>query len=216
MTNLKTLKINFQNARSHRSKTTLFLNVCLNSYDIITITEIWLLNGILDTEIIDGHGTWSFGVTVSTQLLVNPLAGGVLVAVHRELTVAPTFYSSAEDVWVTITFKNRDALCWLNSTNAYCICVTLGWRWGISFSQQLSYFWSSDGKLMMEFPNDKYLIVREFNLSGIEWNPSPIGDHSQKSVNYCNGDKTLLLDKINLLNFKQYNGIKIVIDVFWT
>lgn len=91
----------------------------------------------------------------------------------------------------------------LNSTYTFCIYVTRGFQ----FSQQLSYFCSSVSKLLLECPNGKYLILRKFDRSGIEC-PSSVGNRSFDPIEYRSDDGILLVDEINLLNFKQYNGIK--------
>lgn len=207
MANSKPLSIYYQNARGLRTKTsTFFRNICLNTYDIIAITESWLLNGILDTEIVDERYI-VFRRDREYSVTGQSLGGGVLIAVHRALTVTPqlAFHSSAEDVWVTITFKNQGA----RPVKLHlCVLYLCEQRLGFSFSQQLSYFWSSVGDIMLGFPNDKYLIVGDFNLGGIEWNPSTVGDYLFDPNNYSSNDEILIVDEINLLNLKQYNGIK--------
>ncbi|CAF4761859.1 unnamed protein product [Pieris macdunnoughi] len=50
------LNIFYQNVRGLRTKTsTFYRNVCVNNYDIICITETWLLEGISDSELFDNR-----------------------------------------------------------------------------------------------------------------------------------------------------------------
>lgn len=48
------LNVYYQNARGMRTKTNIFYrNVCSNNYDIILLTETWLVDGIADSELFD-------------------------------------------------------------------------------------------------------------------------------------------------------------------
>lgn len=53
---LKMLNIYYQNVRGLRTNTSCFYrNICLNSFDIISLTETWLLEGIKDSELFDNR-----------------------------------------------------------------------------------------------------------------------------------------------------------------
>lgn len=96
------LNIYYQNTRGLRTKTHIFKrNLLLGSYDIVSVTESWLLEGIFDNELIDNrYFVWrrdrDYALTKQT------LGGGVLLAVRRELDAVerPEWRSSAEDLWV--------------------------------------------------------------------------------------------------------------------
>lgn len=82
---MNSLKVYYQNTRGLRSKTGDFLrNVYLNSYDIISLTETWLTEGVFDNEIFDNrYVIWrrdrNYSQTQQTR------GGGVLLAVRRDL-----------------------------------------------------------------------------------------------------------------------------------
>ncbi|KAL0902478.1 hypothetical protein ABMA27_000336 [Loxostege sticticalis] len=58
---------------------------------------------------------------------------------------------------------------------------------------------------MISQPLDNFLIVGDFNLSGIIWLPNDVGSYSPS--NYRTQDEQLLIDEINSNNLGQYNGI---------
>lgn len=99
----RSLNVFYQNVRGLRTKTDIFYrNMVLNSFDIIVLTETWLLDGISSSEIFDDrYIVWrrdrDYGATGQTR------GGGVLIAVCRELSVVsqPLFLSSAEDLWLS-------------------------------------------------------------------------------------------------------------------
>ncbi|CAF4761876.1 unnamed protein product [Pieris macdunnoughi] len=94
------LNIFYQNVRGLRTKTsTFYRNVCVNNYDIICITETWLLEGISDSELFDNrYLVWrrdrNYAATEQSK------GGGVLIAVKREIPadVRHDWRSSAEDL----------------------------------------------------------------------------------------------------------------------
>lgn len=79
---LNNITIYYQNARGLRSKTnTFYRNVCSNTFDIIVITETWLLESIADAELFDKRylvfrRDRDYTTTGQTQ------GGGVLIAVR--------------------------------------------------------------------------------------------------------------------------------------
>lgn len=156
MADLIILNIYYQNVRGLHTKTTSFYhNVCLNSFDIITVSESWLLNGILDTEIV--HERYiTFHRDPDYSATGQRMGRGVLFAFRQELAVAPqpAFHSSTEDAWLTISLKSRSTGPMTLHLCVLYICVQ---KLGFSYSQQLLYAWLSVGKLFLESPNDKYL-----------------------------------------------------------
>lgn len=48
------ISVYYQNVRGLRTKTaTFYRNICLNSYDIICVTESWLTDGVNNNELFD-------------------------------------------------------------------------------------------------------------------------------------------------------------------
>lgn len=202
------LNIYYQNVRGLRTKTIVFFrNVCACNYDIIIITETWLLDSIKDAELFDNrYVVWrrdrNYNATGQT------LGGGVLIAVRRDVAVSPqpTFCSNAEDLWLTLVLKQ----CGVNRHINLHICVVYLCKEnkGFTFSQQLTNFFDNLNGVVVRSPHDKYLIVGDFNLSNIMWTPSCIDSVSFEPLNFSTYDEHLLVDEINTLGFGQFNGIR--------
>lgn len=134
------LSLYYQNVRGLRTKTGRFLRgVCLNQYDIISITETWLPDSVHSSELFDGrYMVWrrdrDYVRTGQTK------GGGVLIAVKRELNAVERseWRSSAEDIWVTISCKSRRNN---RSRNIHlCTLYLCNECGGNSFSVQLNNF----------------------------------------------------------------------------
>lgn len=52
---------------------------------------------------------------------------------------------------------------------------------------------------------DRFLLVGDFNMSGIEW---VLRSDSLVPTNVQSPDETILVDEMHLLNFKQFNTIR--------
>lgn len=201
------LNVYYQNARGLRTKTLNFYrNVLLSNYDIIIITETWLLDGVSDTELFDGrYIVWRRDRNYSATK--QKYGGGVLVATRRDLAVAPqdSYQSSAENLWVTLMPKSTNN----NLVPPLHICVVYlcAENLGNSFSQQLMNFLDSVESVLEKHIGDKFLIVGDFNMSRITWHCEGRNDCPLTPRNYTTVDEILLIEKINLLNLGQFNGI---------
>ncbi|CAH2088723.1 unnamed protein product [Euphydryas editha] len=94
-----------QNTRGLRTKTHGFKrNLLLNSYDVVSLTETWLLDGISNNELFDDrYVVWRRDRNyVITQ---EKLGGGVLFAAKKKFMAVerPEWSSTAEDLWVTLS-----------------------------------------------------------------------------------------------------------------
>lgn len=200
------ISVYYQNTRGLRTKTSIFFrNICLHDYDVILLTETWLTEGINNSELFnDRYTVWRQDRDYSATK--QKLGGGVLIATRKGLTVMPqpTFHSTAEDLWVTITLKDEAN----KSHLSLHICVVYMCQMNLvySFSHQLSSFFDNTEIIMNRHPDDKFLIIGDFNLSKIIWK-SVIGDSYLVPNNYQSADECLLVDMLNLLNLRQYNSI---------
>lgn len=201
-------KIYYQNARGLRTKTTVFFrNLCTCDYDIVIITETWLLDSIKNEELFDGrYVVWrrDRNYAVTGQIY----GGGVLIAVRRDLTIIPqpTFHSSAEDLWLTLLLKQPITKHHINLH--ICAIYLCKEGQGFTFSQQLSNFLNNLCKVVMCSPSDKYLIAGDFNLSNISWTPGSVGNLSLEPTNFTTDDENLLVDDLNTLGFLQFNSVQ--------
>ncbi|CAK1580211.1 unnamed protein product [Parnassius mnemosyne] len=198
------LSIYYQNVRGLRSKTTVFFrNLCMSTYDIIILTETWLFDGIFDSELFDDrYIVWKrdrdYSLTHQTR------GGGVLIAIHKWLacTLQPTYFSTAEDLWVTLTLHNNKPHI---KTNLHiCVLYLCSQNTGNSFSVQLKNFLTNLERFISTYPDDRFLVAGDFNLSAISWLPN--GDHFVPTGNKT-FDENLLVDELNLLGLNQYNGV---------
>ncbi|XP_026744752.1 uncharacterized protein LOC113506092 [Trichoplusia ni] len=194
----------YQNVRGLRTKTDIFYRqMACNSFDVIVLTETWLLDGISNSELFDNrYIVWrrdrDYGSTGQTR------GGGVLIATRRDLSTIhqPLFQSTAEDLWLTIRLKNLNTRSYIN----LCVIYLCKQNLGISFSTQVSNFLLNLNRTVMNNNNnDTFLVLGDFNMSGINWLPSdnlflvPSNIHSHDEYSFT--------DELNALNLQQYNGV---------
>lgn len=199
------LNIFYQNVRGLRTKTdTFYRQMLLNSYDIIVLTETWLLDGILNSEFFDErYIVWrrdrDYVLTGQTR------GGGVLIATRRELSVIcqPNFHSTAEDLWLSVRVKNSNTRDYI--TLHICVIYLCQQNLGLSFSLQLTNFLSKLNQTVINHSSDTFLVIGDFNMSGITWVPS--GDLSLAPRNFNNNDEVSICDELCTLDLRQYNGV---------
>lgn len=195
--------IYYQNVRGLRTKTIdFYCNLLRNSFDIIVLTETWLVDGIYDSELFDSrYVVWRRDRDLS--LTGQSLGGGVIIAIRRDLSVIPqpTYQSSAEDLWVTLSLKSPGN----RTTNLHlCVLYLCKQNEGNSFSLQLQNFLNKLGKVRLSNPVDKFLIIGDFNLSNISWT---MNHEFYVPTDYSTHDECALIDELSVQNLKQYNGI---------
>lgn len=195
--------IYYQNVRGLRSKTlTFYRNLSLAIYDIVILTETWLVDGIQDSELFDdSYVVWRRDRDLS--LTGQSRGGGVLIATRRGLTVIPqtSYHSTAEDLWITLVLmNNRNRSVKLH----LCVLYLCKQNQGLTFSQQLDNFLNKLSDLVINNPNDKILIIGDFNMSNILWTSQ--GPFMAPS-NYTNSDECALIDDLYTHGLCQYNGI---------
>ncbi|CAH2096644.1 unnamed protein product [Euphydryas editha] len=109
------LNIYYQNTQGLRTKTSTFKrNLTLNQFDIISLTETWLLDGVFDQELFDDR----YLVWRRDRNYLNThqkYGGGVLLAVRRDIPAIEQldWQSSAEDLWVSLTIKKAVIAYWI-------------------------------------------------------------------------------------------------------
>lgn len=201
---MSNFRVYHQNARGLRTKTDIFKrNVLLNDYDVITITESWLLDNIMDGELFDDrYCVWrrdrDYARTKQTR------GGGVLIAAKRtlQLTCNVAWQSSAEDIWTTLTVPRS------NKTPSFklhlCCLYLCSENGGLNFNLQLQNFTSNITDILTEYEGDKFLILGDFNMSSITWEATDIGF----SATALSGDHIIdFIDTLNIYNLTQFNGI---------
>ncbi|CAH2104085.1 unnamed protein product [Euphydryas editha] len=128
-----------QNTRGLRTKTHVFKrNLLLNSYDVVSLTETWLLDGIGNNELFDDrYVVWRRDRNyVITQ---EKLGGGVLFAAKKKFMAVerPEWSSTAEDLWVTLS-SSKDSR--KSRKIHFCTVYLCSANLGNSFNVQLQNF----------------------------------------------------------------------------
>lgn len=106
------LNIFYHNVRGLRTKTKQFyLNVLNNNYDIICLTETWLIKGIFDEELFDSRYN-VYRKDRDYHNLEMDKGGGTLIAIRRDISVdirnvhLPAFFD-VDITYVSISFTNN-------------------------------------------------------------------------------------------------------------
>lgn len=200
--------IYYQNVRGLRTKTIQFKrNLQLNNYDVVVLNETWLLDGIKSEELFgDVYCVWRRDRDYAER--EQSRGGGVLIAVRRRLAarVRPEWHSTAEDIWVTIVLRSGGAN---PSLNLHIGCLYLcNQNQGLSFASQLVNFSNKVLSISAGNPNDKILLLGDFNLSDIVWSQLNYSRSLRPVFNRANCNHVELIDLINLCNLYQYNYIR--------
>ncbi|KAL0803350.1 hypothetical protein ABMA28_017413 [Loxostege sticticalis] len=185
----------YQNVRGLRSKTQEFYkNLCNSNFDVIILTETWLNDGILDTELFDHkYSVYRRDREVGGSSKKKD-GGGVLVAVLKSLHSKRifSFESSGEDIWITFDIKHNKL------TQKYLLCavylpppVTI---------TSVDTFVDNCNRVF-ELCDLHKLIVGDFNLGCIDWNLAG------RSTDSLPGMAEVLVDFHCLNNLQQLNSV---------
>lgn len=176
----------------------------MNSYDIIVLTETWLLDGVLNTELFDDRYL-VFRRDRDYERTGQSRGGGVLIAVNHNLSAVlqPEWNSSAEDLWVTVMLKDNH----LKSSIKIHLCSVYicSENRGLSASAQLSNFSSKLFDVMANNPDDIAIVVGDFNQPNIYWNRNNVNDLDLSPSNLTGVSQIVFIDIINSCNLLQYN-----------
>lgn len=205
-------EIYYQNVRGLRTKVAdvrSSINLC--TYDAIVLTETWLTDSIKTEEMFsDAWAVWRRDRDYAARGQVR--GGGVLVAVRREhaARARPEWYSTAEDLWVTIQFKATDTgpAFYLHVGCLYLIDQNLG----LSMSEQLENFCDKFLSIAANHSNDKFIIMGDFNQNDLKWTTASDGLHLQPLAKLSNDSHHEILSLMNLNNLEQYNQVPNMYD----
>lgn len=190
---LSSLNIYYQNVRGLNTKiVNFYLYVCSHNFDIIVLTETWLHDGVLSSELFDDRYVVYRRDRYTSGFHSFKSGGGVLVAVNKKLNSRSfkNFESDCEDLWVGVDiFDNK-------KKETLLICAA--YLPPPVQSHMLNNFITNANK---SFDNTRYkLILGDFNLSNITWDETNSPFTSSELSN-------LFLDFINLHDLKQWNNI---------
>ncbi|KAJ0172146.1 hypothetical protein K1T71_012119 [Dendrolimus kikuchii] len=192
------LNIYYQNVRGLRSKTNLFYNnVCNCSYDVIVLSETWLNNNILNTELFNDNYVVYRRDRDLSSFNSKKDGGGVLIAVTKSINSVRMreWESDQEDIWVVIKdhtkTKGKDlSICGvylpppINKVN-------------------LDNFIDNCNTIMDQ--NDIYaILLGDFNLGRINWQTL---DNNSKKFKLSHVEQ-IFIDFCSVNNLHQHNNIK--------
>lgn len=153
------LHIAYQNVRGLRTKLTDFkMNLDLNNYDIVFITETWLKDCIFDTELINTENYFIFRRDRSDSFSSKKDGGCVLIAVRYDYTVKylSDFNSDAEDLWLLLTVEN---------VRMYLCCIYLPPGDDYASSSFVDKLEANKGRIQ----KNVLLLCGDFNCSSVNW-----------------------------------------------
>lgn len=197
-----TIVIFYQNARGLRSKTKEFYeNVLINEFDIILISETWLVDSISDDELFDGRYN-VYRNDRDTTLTGKTKGGGVAVGIKKDFKVQSqkSWTSDAEDIWISLLLRHSKH----RVSNIHICCSYIpGVSPKLSNAQRFSLINSHTtaiSDLTTEYPNDIFLIIGDYNMPNVSWNST----FQLRSTDICS---STLLSCLSFSNLKQYNAI---------
>lgn len=168
---------------------------------IIVLTETWLNESVLDSEILDNRyqifrrdrqsGTFSGGRE----------GGGVLIAVIKSINAYrnKSFESCCEDLWVTLDLPTNSTL---KTSKRIHLCATyLAPPVNINL---ITYF---TNKVSSAINDDSVIIIGDFNLGNIKWTKSSAHQHAEPNVDTNNIGK-VFLEFLSSNDLYQYNAIE--------
>lgn len=202
MARVDNLRIYYQNVRGLRTKTnTFFRNLMIADYDIICLTETWLLPGIYDAELFDVRYS-IYRCDRDYAYRGEELGGGVLVAVHQRFTIngfSPIAIENhvADALTVSLFINKHTSLHIFCGYFPHCR----------QHSDALGQFFEVVSDRLVAQPHDKYLVVGDFNVSQAQWILSAEGEH-YLDANSSDNLIQLVSSFLSYTDFKQYNNVQ--------
>ncbi|CAG9090323.1 unnamed protein product [Plutella xylostella] len=189
-------------ALCHRS----IMSVLNSDYDIICISETWLLDSIFDAEIFDGRYNL-YRTDRDYKGTGTTLGGGTLIAVRRNLSVdsrasrPPPVLPDADITSVNLRLGNSSTT---NSLRIYSCYFPHNRHQMSSEATFCDYILN----IAMDYPNDLILILGDFNISNGLWTLSSSHSGCHVLVNpQADGLTYNMSALLSLTGLGQYNHI---------
>lgn len=191
------ISVLYQNVRGLKTKTTAILKNSLNcDHKIICLTETWLNQSVLSSEIIcDAYNVHRRDRETSS--CIKSEGGGVLIAVDKELKsfTQDSWISEAEDLWVTVIPEENHG----QKFHIGCVYIPPG------DTLALNLFCSKLSDITTNNPNDVLVLCGDFNLPQIKWILHPVNNFC-KPYNYTDYRSSLLIDTLSFAGLCQFNN----------
>lgn len=205
---ISNINIYYQNARGLRTKTNIFFsNMLLCSYDIICISETWLLPSIFNSELFDDRFS-VYRCDRDYESRSDKKGGGILVAVRRGIGIGDVGVTSSSNLVssdilsLSVLVKGRSKNYNLRLYCCYFPENNLQLKDEVAFYDQVT-------QSAIACPNDRFLIVGDFNIRNALW---VLEEQNGQSVLKLAKRKTdplvdALANFLSFNNFTQYNSI---------
>lgn len=180
----------YQNVRGLRTKLKDFmLSVGSSSYDLVCVSESWLGEDILNSEVVDS----SYGIhrkDRNSDTSLKSRGGGVFIASKLQLGAVPlqNEFNKIEQVFVKISYNHYDLI-------VGCLYIPPK-----SHIQMYLDHISEVKALITKYPNYKLLIFGDYNLPNLKWNPVDLS-----ASNISSEAEIRLCDEFALLGLRQFN-----------
>lgn len=196
----------YQNVRGLRTKTKIFYNNLLNcNYDIVFLSETWLLPGIFDTELFDSRYS-VYRTDRNYELRGMTKGGGTLIAVKRRLLVdsqcsgiLPDF-PDADVIHLDILLSRGP-----NAKRLHLYCCYFPETKNQITSQQA--FLDSVSDLSIDRPGDDFLVIGDFNIRNANWLEYNTPRQFKLSNPTIDVQTSQIYSFMCFTGFYQYNGV---------
>lgn len=190
------LHVYYQNCRGLRTKLRDFrIGVNAGNFDIVCITESYLLDSVSDGELCDPDDYSIFRRDRRSSASLKKDGGGVLLLVKNDLHSAaiPEFQSEAEDLWVLVTVSDnfKFYLC-----SVYLPPLD---------EHALSCFVANLDRVgtLTDLP---VVLCGDFNRPYLEW--SCFGDDTHLIPTHVDNGSTAFVDSVTFSGLMQFNTVR--------
>nr|XP_049697166.1 uncharacterized protein LOC126054699 [Helicoverpa armigera] len=189
---------NIENCRGIRTKLhTSYMNILSGSYDVIILTETWLVPGIRDCEFIDDRYL-VFRCDRDRSATNKRDGGGVLVAVLR--TLRPTRFTMQFTLAVVEQVVVRLPASQANKFHV----ITAAYIPPRTSNDIYEEYFDMLHSVVNDSTCETFFIVGDFNMPDIDWHVQ--GNHAIAHV--TNPNSRILLNFISMINGSQFNTVK--------
>lgn len=164
---INSIKLYYQNVRGLRTKVNdIFQSILSNNFDLIFITETWLNNSFLDSEVSDARYD-IFRYDRDTKSSDKSIGGGVMIYAKQmyQAQLRSEFSRvGVELVWITIGARG------FGITQQRAVHLGVAYVPGdMQHSQRLALVLDSLNAIMQAHPDDHIILLGDFNMPNIQW-----------------------------------------------
>lgn len=194
---MDTISVLYQNVRGLKSKSSIiYKNSLICEHNIICLTETWLNHSVYSSELLcDRYNVHRRDRETSSSSKLE--GGGVIIAVDKQLIsyTENSWLSEAEDIWVTVISSDNSA----TKFHIGSVYIPPG------DVMALNLFCSKLTDIIVNNPNDMFILCGDFNLSGIKWSIDPPNEFC-KAKYLADQRSSIFIDTVSFSGLCQYNS----------